>query len=56
MLDAIHGGVPRIKPTRLAMQESYEGLHQIANPSVPKRRIRFPVTLLDTHLSRSRSP
>jgi type IV secretion system protein VirB4 len=53
MLDAFTGGVPRIKPTRLAMQESYEALHQIANPSVPKRRIRFPVTLLDTHLSES---
>jgi len=53
MLDAFTGGIPRIKPTRLAMQESYATLHQVANPSVPERRIRFPVTMLDTHLSES---
>lgn len=53
MLDAFTGGIPRIKPTRLAMQDSYAALHQVANPSVPKRRIRFPVTMLDTHLSES---
>ncbi|WP_354676619.1 VirB4 family type IV secretion system protein [Cupriavidus plantarum] len=53
MLDAFTGGIPRIKPTRLAMQESYAALHQIANPNVASRRIRYPVTLLDTHLSES---
>ncbi|WP_455289564.1 VirB4 family type IV secretion system protein [Cupriavidus necator] len=53
MLDAFAGGIPRIKPTRLTMQDSYAALHQVANPSVLPRRIRYPVTLLDTHLTES---
>ncbi len=51
MLDAFTGGVPRLRTRRLVMQESYAALHQAANPSVPRRRIRYPVTLLDTHLT-----
>ncbi|KAI3602991.1 Conjugative transfer protein TrbE (plasmid) [Cupriavidus necator H850] len=51
MLDAFTGGVPRLRIRRLVMQESYAALHQAANPSVPRRRIRYPVTLLDTHLT-----
>ncbi|MGX6566084.1 VirB4 family type IV secretion system protein [Cupriavidus necator] len=53
MLDAFTGGVPRLRTRRLVMQESYAALHQAANPSVPARRIRYPVTLLDTHLTES---
>nr|WP_315595548.1 conjugal transfer protein [uncultured Cupriavidus sp.] len=53
MLDAFSGGVPRLKLNRLVMQDSYAALHQAANPSVPARRIRYPVTLLDTHLTES---
>lgn len=53
MLDAFSGGVPRLKLSRLVMQDSYAALHQAANPSVPARRIRYPVTLLDTHLTES---
>lgn len=53
MIDAFTGGVPRLKLNRLAMQDSYAALHQAANPSVPPRRIRYPITLLDTHLTES---
>lgn len=53
MLDAFSGGVPRLKLNRLIMQDAYAALHQSANPSVPSRRIRYPVTLLDTHLTES---
>jgi len=53
VLDAFGGGVPRLKLNRLVMQDSYAALHQAANPSVPARRIRYPVTLLDTHLTES---
>ncbi|NOV26620.1 MULTISPECIES: VirB4 family type IV secretion system protein [Cupriavidus] len=53
MLDAFTGGVPRLRTRRLVMQDSYAVLHQAANPSVPPRRIRYPVTLLDTHLTES---
>lgn len=53
MLDAFSGGVPRLKLNRLAMQDSYAALHQAANPSVPARRVRYPMTLLDTHLTES---
>lgn len=53
MIDAFSGGVPRLKLNRLVMQDSYAALHQAANPSVPARRIRYPMTLLDTHLTES---
>ncbi|CAM2158327.1 type IV secretion system protein TrbE (plasmid) [Pararobbsia alpina] len=53
MLDAFKGGMSRLRFSRLKMQDLMVHLHQTANPSVPKRRIRFPVTLLDTHLTES---
>ncbi|WP_020203514.1 VirB4 family type IV secretion system protein [Cupriavidus sp. WS] len=53
ILDAFVGGVPRLRMKRTVMQDSYASLHQTANPSVPPRRIRYPVTLLDTHLTES---
>lgn len=53
ILDAFTGGVPRLRTRRLAMQEAYATLHQAANPSAPPRRIRYPITLLDTHLTES---
>ncbi|CAG2155407.1 VirB4 family type IV secretion system protein [Cupriavidus numazuensis] len=53
ILDAFTGGVPRLKPRRLVMQDAFAALHQTANPSVPPRRVRYPVTLLDTHLTES---
>ncbi|MBY4898640.1 VirB4 family type IV secretion system protein [Cupriavidus sp. AU9028] len=53
ILDAFTGGVPRLRTRRLEMQDAYAALHQAANPSVPPRRIRYPVTLLDTHLTES---
>lgn len=53
MLDAFTGGVTRIGLRRLTMQDGFAALHQTANPSVPPRRIRFPMTLLDSHLTES---
>ncbi|MFJ1254394.1 VirB4 family type IV secretion system protein [Cupriavidus sp. CuC1] len=53
MLDAFAGGVTKLGLTRLSLQDSLAALHQTANPTVPPRRIRFPVTLLDTHLTES---
>jgi len=38
---------------RLQLQNAMAFLHQTANPSVPPRRIRYPVTMLDTHLTES---
>jgi len=54
VLDAFKGGMSRLKLRRLEMQESMSHLHQVANPSVPSRRIRYPVTMLDTHLTETR--
>jgi type IV secretion/conjugal transfer VirB4 family ATPase len=51
MLDAFTGGMTRLKLKRLQLQEFMSFLHQTANPTVPKRRIRFPRTMLDTHLT-----
>ncbi|GJG97764.1 VirB4 family type IV secretion system protein [Cupriavidus pauculus] len=51
MLDAFAGGLPALRLQRLALQDSYAALHQCANPGVVPRRIRPPVTLLDTHLT-----
>lgn len=51
VLDAFKGGVSRLKLQRLEMQHAMAHLHQTANPSVPPRRIRYPVTMLDTHLT-----
>lgn len=53
MLDAFVGGNTKIGLKRQMLQESMALLHQAANPSVPPRRIRFPMTLLDTHLTES---
>jgi len=53
MLDAFRGGGVKLGLRRLEMQESLAALHQTANPSVPPRRVRFPVTLLDSHLTES---
>ncbi|SIO72796.1 type IV secretion system protein VirB4 [Burkholderia sp. GAS332] len=51
VLDAFKGGVTRLKMKRLQLQNSLAFLHQTANPSVPPRRVRYPVTMLDTHLT-----
>jgi type IV secretion/conjugal transfer VirB4 family ATPase len=51
VLDAFKGGVTRLKLKRLEMQEMMAFLHQTANPNVPARRVRYPVTMLDTHLT-----
>lgn len=53
ILDSFTGGVTRLKLKRLELQELLAHLHQTANPSVPPRRIRYPVTMLDTHLTES---
>ncbi|MCK4118409.1 VirB4 family type IV secretion system protein [Ralstonia nicotianae] len=53
MLDALVGGTTKIGLKRQRMQESLATLHQSANPSCPPRRIRFPMTLLDSHLTES---
>jgi len=51
ILDAFTGGVTRLKMKRQQLQNALSFLHQRANPSTPKRRVRFPVTLLDSHLT-----
>jgi type IV secretion/conjugal transfer VirB4 family ATPase len=51
VLDAFTGGVTRLKMKRLQIQNALSFLHQRANPSTPPRRIRYPVTMLDTHLT-----
>ncbi|WP_429501037.1 VirB4 family type IV secretion system protein (plasmid) [Robbsia andropogonis] len=53
VLDAFTGGLSRLKLRRREMQNAMAHLHQCANPSVPPRRIRYPVTMLDTHLTES---
>ncbi|AUT75492.1 type IV secretion system protein VirB4 [Paraburkholderia hospita] len=53
ILDAFKGGVTRLKVKRLELQNTLSYLHQTANPSVPPRRVRYPVTMLDTHLTES---
>jgi type IV secretion system protein TrbE len=53
VLDAFLGGVGRLKFKRLELQHLLAHLHQTANPSVPPRRVRYPVTMLDTHLTES---
>ncbi|KVR82503.1 type IV secretion system protein VirB4 [Burkholderia vietnamiensis] len=53
ILDAFKGGVTRLKMKRLQLQNAMAYLHQTANPSVPPRRVRYPVTMLDTHLTES---
>lgn len=51
VIDGFVGGVTRLKMKRLQLQNALSFLHQRANPSTPKRRVRFPVTMLDTHLT-----
>ncbi|MBN3754251.1 type IV secretion system protein VirB4 [Paraburkholderia sp. Tr-20389] len=51
VIDSFVGGVTRLKMKRLQLQNALSFLHQRANPSTPKRRIRYPVTMLDTHLT-----
>lgn len=53
VLDAFRGGIGRLKMKRLELQGALAYLHQTANPSVPPRRVRYPVTMLDTHLTES---
>ena len=53
VLDTFRGGVTRLKAKRLELQRALAFLHQTANPSVPPRRVRYPVTMLDTHLTES---
>ncbi|MBB5510995.1 VirB4 family type IV secretion system protein [Paraburkholderia atlantica] len=53
VIDAFKGGVTRLKMKRLQLQNALAFLHQAANPSVPPRRVRYPVTMLDTHLTES---
>ncbi|CAG4926259.1 VirB4 family type IV secretion system protein [Paraburkholderia gardini] len=53
VIDAFKGGVTRLKMKRLQLQNALAFLHQSANPSVPPRRVRYPVTMLDTHLTES---
>ncbi|CAG9254966.1 Type IV secretion system protein VirB4 [Paraburkholderia unamae] len=53
VLDAFRGGVSRLRMKRLELQDALAHLHQSANPSVPPRRVRYPVTMLDTHLTES---
>ncbi|GAB6852657.1 VirB4 family type IV secretion system protein [Paraburkholderia kururiensis] len=53
VLDAFRGGVGRLRMKRLELQHALAYLHQTANPSVPPRRVRYPVTMLDTHLTES---
>jgi type IV secretion system protein VirB4 len=53
LLDAFRGGMGRLKMKRLELQHALAHLHQSANPSVPQRRVRYPVTMLDTHLTES---
>jgi type IV secretion system protein VirB4 len=51
VIDGFAGGVTRLKMKRLQLQNALSFLHQRANPSTPKRRVRYPVTMLDTHLT-----
>ncbi|MDR5826075.1 type IV secretion system protein VirB4 [Caballeronia sp. LZ043] len=51
VIDGFVGGVTRLKMKRLQLQNALAFLHQRANPSAPKRRVRYPVTMLDTHLT-----
>lgn len=51
VIDAFKGGVTRLKLKQLELQNLLAALHQTANPSVPPRRVRYPVTMLDTHLT-----
>jgi len=51
VIDGFSGGVTRLKMRRLQLQNALSFLHQRANPSTPKRRVRYPVTMLDTHLT-----
>ncbi|WP_250518942.1 type IV secretion system protein VirB4 [Caballeronia sp. ATUFL_M1_KS5A] len=51
VIDGFVGGVTRLKMKRLQLQNVLSFLHQRANPSTPKRRVRYPVTMLDTHLT-----
>lgn len=53
VLDAFRGGVTRLRMKRLSLQTALAFLHQSANPSVPPRRVRYPVTMLDSHLTES---
>lgn len=53
VLDAFKGGTNRLRLRRLHLQDSLAALHQTANPSVPDRRVRFPMALLDSHLTES---
>ncbi|MGF6851720.1 VirB4 family type IV secretion system protein [Paraburkholderia sp. CI3] len=53
VIDAFNGGVTRLRMKRLQLQSALAFLHQAANPSVPPRRVRYPVTMLDTHLTES---
>lgn len=53
ILDAFRGGIGRLKAKQLQLQNLLGFLHQTANPSVPPRRVRYPVTMLDTHLTES---
>ncbi|MEX3640143.1 VirB4 family type IV secretion system protein [Paraburkholderia sp. BR14320] len=53
VIDAFKGGVTRLRMKRLQLQNALAFLHQAANPSVPPRRVRYPVTMLDTHLTES---
>ncbi|HKR40045.1 MAG TPA: type IV secretion system protein VirB4 [Paraburkholderia sp.] len=53
VLDAWRGGVGRLRMKRLELQNALAYLHQTANPSVPPRRVRYPVTMLDSHLTES---
>lgn len=51
VLDAFKGGVTALGLSRRTMQDAFVPLHQAANPGVPARRIRYPVTMLDSHLT-----
>ncbi|KND57715.1 Conjugative transfer protein TrbE [Candidatus Burkholderia verschuerenii] len=51
VIDGFTGGVTRLNMKRLQLQNILSFLHQRANPSTPKRRVRYPVTMLDTHLT-----
>ncbi|MFC0402956.1 VirB4 family type IV secretion system protein [Paraburkholderia rhizosphaerae] len=53
VLDAFRGGITRLKAKRLQLQNALAYLHQTANVTVPPRRVRYPVTMLDTHLTES---
>jgi type IV secretion system protein TrbE len=54
VLDAFTGSVTRLNLERLQLQEMMAFLHQSANPGVPPRRVRYPVTMLDSHLTETK--